>query len=83
MAVLPWNGSKLLLKKVLYHWQQVPNTFCNFYSVKNNKIVNNLTTTHSIEEIVTDVESLALLEFFDVGINKFKNNQFLFHEIIR
>jgi hypothetical protein len=37
---------------------QVLNTFCNFYLVKNQKIVNNPTTTDAAAKISTDNETL-------------------------
>jgi hypothetical protein len=57
-------------------WQQwVPNMFCGFYSVKNPKIVNNLTTTKAKEKISTKLESSECSKNFDVGLAKFENNQ--------
>jgi hypothetical protein len=40
----------------------VPDMFCNFYEVKNHKIVKkNSTTTKSTEKISTDLEALKFL----------------------
>jgi hypothetical protein len=36
----------------------VPDMFCNFYLVKNDKIANNSTTTKAREKISADFESL-------------------------
>jgi hypothetical protein len=36
--------------------------FCDFYLVKNHKIVNNFTTTEAKEKISTDLESLEFLK---------------------
>jgi hypothetical protein len=55
----------------------VPDMFCNFYLVKNHKIVKNSTTAKAREKISTDLESLELLQFFDVCLTKYKNNQIL------
>jgi hypothetical protein len=41
----------------------VSEMFCNFYLVKNHKIVQNSTTTKASENISTNLESLG---FFDV-----------------
>jgi len=48
------------------------------YLVKNPKIVHNSTTTKASEKISTYLESL---EFFDVCLTKFKNNQILLNKI--
>ncbi len=53
--------------------------FCNFYLVKNHKTANNLATTEAREKISTYLESL---EFFDIGLTEFRNNQILLHKII-
>jgi hypothetical protein len=50
--------------------------FCNFYLVKNHKIANNSTTTKAREKIRTDLESFEL-NFFDVCLTKFKDDQIL------
>jgi hypothetical protein len=55
-----------------------PDMFCNFYLVKNHRIADNSTTTKAREKIRTDLESL---EFFDVCLTKFKNNQILPNKI--
>jgi len=52
--------------------------FCNFYLVKNHRIANNSTTTKAREKIRRGLESL---EFFDVCLTKFKNNQILPNKI--
>jgi hypothetical protein len=44
-----------------FHHQEAawfPDMFCNFYLVKNHKIVKNSTTTKAKEKISTDLESL-------------------------
>jgi hypothetical protein len=46
--------------------------------VKNNKIAKHSTTTKAKEKISTDLESL---EFFDVCLTKFENNQILLNKI--
>jgi hypothetical protein len=38
----------------------VPDRFCNFYLVKNHKIVNNLATTEAREKIRTYLEFLEV-----------------------
>jgi hypothetical protein len=48
-----------------------PNMFSYFYLVKNHKIGKNLTTTEATEKISTDLESLEIWTFFDVGFIKF------------
>jgi hypothetical protein len=59
-------------------WPQVAawvlDMLCNFYLMKNHKIAKNSTTTKGIGKISTDLESL---EFFNVCLTKFKNNQIL------
>ncbi len=52
----------------------VSDTFCNFNLVKYRKIANNSTTTEALEKVSTDLVSL---EFFDVCLIEFKNNQIL------
>jgi hypothetical protein len=56
----------------------VPNMFCNLYLVKNYKIAKNSKTTKAIEKISADLESL---EFFGVGLTKFRNYQILLNKI--
>jgi hypothetical protein len=51
----------------------VSDMFCNFHLAKNHKIADNSTATKAREKISTDLESL---EFCDVFLTKFKNNQF-------
>ncbi len=51
-----------------------PDMFCNFYLVKNYKIAKNSTTTKVREKISADLESL---QFFDVCLTTFKNDQIL------
>jgi hypothetical protein len=43
----------------------VPLRFCDFYAAKNNKIVNNLTTTDDKFKKSTDLESLKIYKIFD------------------
>ncbi len=62
---------------------RVADIFLNFYFVKSHKIVNNLATTKGREKISTDLESLELLNFFDVHLTKFEIYQILLHEIGR
>jgi hypothetical protein len=52
------------------------------YVLKNHKLAKNSTTTKAKEKISTDLESLEVSNFFDVCLNKFKNNQILFHKLI-
>jgi hypothetical protein len=52
-----------------------PDLICNFYLVKNCKIVQNLTTTQAREQISTS------LEFLNVCLTKFKKNQILLNKI--
>jgi len=59
----------------------LPDMFCNFYLVKNHKIAKNVTTTKAREKIITDLESLKILEIFDVRLTTFKNNQNLINKI--
>jgi hypothetical protein len=49
----------------------VPEMFCNFYFVKNHKIVYNLTATKAREKLSKDVESLESQEFFHKCLTKF------------
>jgi hypothetical protein len=53
----------------------VPATCCNFYLVKNHKIVDNSGTTEARVKISTYLESLEFLKFFDACLNKVKNNK--------
>ncbi len=55
--------------------------FCDFYFVKNHKIVNNSTTNRAREKISTDLESLEFTKFFDVGLAKVENIQILLYKI--
>jgi len=55
--------------------------FCSFYLAKNHKIANNATNPEAREKISTDLESLEFLKCFDVGLNKFRNNQILLNKI--
>jgi hypothetical protein len=50
----------------------VPNMFCNFYLVENQKIAKNLTRIKAIEKISTDLEYLELKIFFDASMTKSK-----------
>ncbi len=59
---------------------RVPDMFCNFSFVKNDKIVNNSTTTTAREKISADLEFLVFQNVFDVGFAKFKNNQILLNK---
>ncbi len=52
----------------------VPGLVCNFY----HGVVNNSTTTEPRGTISTDLE---FLEFFDICLTKFKNNQILLNNI--
>ncbi len=45
---------------------------CNFYLVKNHKTANHFATAEAREKISTFLESL---EYFDIGVTKFRNNQ--------
>ncbi len=49
----------------------VPEMFCNFYFVKNDKIVYNSTAIKAREKISKDVESLESQEFFHICLTKF------------
>jgi hypothetical protein len=60
----------------------VPGMFCNFYLMKNHKIVYNSTMTAAIGKICTDLEFLEFKKIIDVGLTKFKNKQILFNQII-
>jgi hypothetical protein len=51
----------------------LPDVFCNFYLMKNHKIVKNSTTTKAKEKISTVSESLEF-KFFDVCLTRYKNN---------
>jgi hypothetical protein len=51
--------------------------FCNFYLMKNHKIVYNSSATEAKENISTDSESLEFWKTFDVGLSNFKNIQIL------
>jgi hypothetical protein len=53
--------------------------FCNFYLVKNHKFAKNSTTTEGRYKICTDLENL---EFSDVCLTRFKNNQILLNKVI-
>ncbi len=46
--------------------------------MKNHKIAKNSTTTQAREKISTELESL---EFLNVCLTKFKNNQILYNKI--
>jgi hypothetical protein len=52
------------MEKSFINWPQVPSGVpdisCNFYLVKNNKLVNNSTTTRATEKIGIDLESLEV-----------------------
>jgi hypothetical protein len=56
----------------------VPDMFCNFYFVKNPKIVNNSVSTEAREKITTYLDSL---EFFDVSLTNFENYQIVLNKI--
>jgi hypothetical protein len=71
-----WDKSRANICHQVVAW--VPDVFCNFYLVKNCRIENNSTTTNAREQIITDWESL---EFFNVCLTKFKNNQILLMKI--
>jgi hypothetical protein len=58
-----------------------PDKFCNFYLVKNHKILKNSITTKARRKINTDLESLEFYKNFDVFLAKFKNNQILLNKI--
>jgi hypothetical protein len=58
----------------------LPDMFCNLYSVKNHKIAEISTTTKAGEKISTDLESLEFIQFFDVCLTKFINNQILLNK---
>jgi hypothetical protein len=57
-----------------------PDMFCNFYLVKNHKIVKNSTITKAREKISTDLESLEF-KTIEVCLTKFKNNQISLNKI--
>jgi hypothetical protein len=59
----------------------VPNMFCNFYSMKNHKIVHNLIGAGAREKIHKCLESLDFLQYFDEGLIKCKNSKFLQNKI--
>ncbi len=52
----------------------VPDMFCNFYVVKNHKIVNNSATTETREKVITYLESLQFKKLFE-------NNPILLNKI--
>ncbi len=54
----------------------VINMFCDFYSVKFCKTVNNSTTTEAREKFSTDLKSFEFQTFFDVSMAKFSNTKF-------
>jgi hypothetical protein len=58
-----------------------PDTFCNFYSLKNCKIAKNSTTTKAAEKI-TSFGIFRTIEIFDVHLTELKNNPILFNKII-
>ncbi len=55
-TVWEWGESAAIFCCQLAAW--VPDTFCNFYLVKNRKISNNSATTKAREKISTDLEFL-------------------------
>jgi len=55
----------------------VPDMFCNFYLLKNQKIANNSGTTRTTEKISAYLESLEFYECF----TKFDNYQDILHKI--
>jgi hypothetical protein len=55
----------------------VPDMICNFYQVKNHKLINNATTSKAIEKITTDLESIYFYNFFGACLTKSRNNQIL------
>ncbi len=59
----------------------VPDMFCNFYFVKNHKIVKNSTTTKAIEKLRTDLESIEFLKNVMHVLLNLKKNQILLNKI--
>jgi hypothetical protein len=59
----------------------VSDILCNFYLVKNNKIVNSSATTEAREKISAYLESLEFQKFFDACLTKFENYQILRNKI--
>ncbi len=60
---------------------QVPDTFCNFYLVKNHKIGKNSTTTKAREKISTDLNPLNFRNILIEIWWNLKNKQILFNKI--
>jgi hypothetical protein len=58
-----------------------PGMFCNFYLAKNHKIDRNSTTTIAREKNKRRYGIFKILEFFNVCLTKFKNNQILLNKI--
>jgi hypothetical protein len=61
----------------------VPDLVCDFYLMKNHKFADNVTTTKAGEKISTDLASLELFKYIDVGLATFENNQILRNKISR
>ncbi len=59
----------------------VSDMFCNFYLMKNHKIAINSTTAKARGKNKHLFGILGILEFFDVCLTKFKNNQILLNKI--
>jgi hypothetical protein len=59
-----------------------PDMFCDFYLVKNCRIVTNSTTTKALQN-KRRFGILKILDFFAVGLAKFENNQILRNKISR
>ncbi len=56
--------------------------FCNFYSIKNHRIVYDSATSEGREKVGADLESLKFKKIFDVFLIRFKDNQILLNKIL-